>query len=317
VRRAHEVTIATALLGAIAIGSVTRTASADGPRLHARAGVGHAVGSPQADDFGVGGGGALSAEIPVASILSAQAEVGALLLSPNDVPRGLPERSLGTITFVNLGPRIHPFTGLAPGGLWIGGGAGLAISGSSARFGASAALGWDAALGLGRFCLGPFVAYNHVVEPGSTRASESDAHVLWGGAQVTFGTPSAPPPEPPPPPPPDEDGDGVTDADDACPKVPGVRTHDLNTNGCPANDADKDGVPDDEDACPNLAGERRGDVRMNGCPAILPKADDDRDGDGIPSSADACPDEPGVATSDPKTNGCPEKAKPGPQIELD
>jgi outer membrane protein OmpA-like peptidoglycan-associated protein len=38
--------------------------------------------------------------------------------------------------------------------------------------------------------------------------------------------------------PPDRDGDGVPDAEDACPDEPGVRTDDPKTNGCPAPKAE-------------------------------------------------------------------------------
>jgi OOP family OmpA-OmpF porin len=97
----------------------------------------------------------------------------------------------------------------------------------------------------------------------------------------------------------DRDGDGVADAEDACPDVAGVRTSDPATNGCPAVvDRDNDGVLDAEDACPDVAGIRTEDPRTNGCPA-------DRDGDGVADAEDACPDVPGVRTEDPKTNGCP------------
>ncbi len=97
--------------------------------------------------------------------------------------------------------------------------------------------------------------------------------------------------------PPDRDGDGVTDADDACPDVAGVATDDPKTNGCPP-DEDGDGVPDKEDACPKVPGVRTDDPKTNGCPP-------DEDGDGIPDKEDACPKVAGVHTDDPKTNGCP------------
>jgi outer membrane protein OmpA-like peptidoglycan-associated protein len=102
----------------------------------------------------------------------------------------------------------------------------------------------------------------------------------------------------------DRDGDGIPDSEDACPDVPGVRTNDPKTNGCPVviiplpSDRDGDGIPDTEDACPDVPGVRTSDPKTNGCPS-------DRDGDGIPDTEDACPDVPGVRTSDPKTNGCP------------
>jgi outer membrane protein OmpA-like peptidoglycan-associated protein len=103
------------------------------------------------------------------------------------------------------------------------------------------------------------------------------------------------------PPPPDRDHDGILDADDACPDVPGVQTDDPKTNGCPPpNDRDHDGIVDEQDACPDEAGVKTDDAKTNGCPP--PK---DRDHDGIVDEQDACPDEAGVKTDDPKTNGCP------------
>jgi outer membrane protein OmpA-like peptidoglycan-associated protein len=102
----------------------------------------------------------------------------------------------------------------------------------------------------------------------------------------------------------DRDGDGILDKDDACPDVPGIKTDDPKTNGCPAvpvptpSDRDGDGILDKDDACPDVPGVRSDDPKKNGCPA-------DRDGDGIADKDDACPDVPGVASDDPKKNGCP------------
>src|SRR5262249_43471155 len=56
-----------------------------------------------------------------------------------------------------------------------------------------------------------------------------------------------------------------------------------------------------EDACPDVPGVKTDDPKTNGCPPPPP----DRDGDGVLDKDDACPDVPGVATNDPKTNGCP------------
>lgn len=101
----------------------------------------------------------------------------------------------------------------------------------------------------------------------------------------------------------DRDGDGILDTEDACPTIPGMRTDDPTTNGCPAKpvaDRDGDTIPDAEDACPDQPGPRTSDPATNGCPPPP-----DRDKDGILDAEDACPDEPGVRTEDPKTNGCP------------
>jgi OOP family OmpA-OmpF porin len=102
---------------------------------------------------------------------------------------------------------------------------------------------------------------------------------------------------PPPPPPPDRDKDGVLDSEDACIDVPGVRTSDPKTNGCPP-DKDGDGIYDKEDACIDVPGVKTSDPKTNGCPP-------DKDGDGVIDKEDACVDVAGVKTSDPKTNGCP------------
>lgn len=82
----------------------------------------------------------------------------------------------------------------------------------------------------------------------------------------------------------DRDHDGVPDAVDRCPDVPGLAS----LQGCP--DRDGDGIADDMDACPDVAGP----AKFNGCP--------DTDGDGVPDNLDRCPKVPGPASN----NGCPE-----------
>jgi outer membrane protein OmpA-like peptidoglycan-associated protein len=83
----------------------------------------------------------------------------------------------------------------------------------------------------------------------------------------------------------DKDGDGVSDAQDACKTVPGK----WEFKGCP--DSDDDGVADSEDACPAEAGLKE----FGGCP--------DTDGDGIVNAKDNCPTDAGL----PQFNGCPDK----------
>jgi outer membrane protein OmpA-like peptidoglycan-associated protein len=97
------------------------------------------------------------------------------------------------------------------------------------------------------------------------------------------------------PPPRDRDRDTILDDVDACPDDPGQATEDPATNGCP--DTDKDGVFDKSDACPRVPGIKTDDPKTNGCP--------DRDGDKILDDVDACPDEAGVPSEDPKKHGCP------------
>jgi outer membrane protein OmpA-like peptidoglycan-associated protein len=95
----------------------------------------------------------------------------------------------------------------------------------------------------------------------------------------------------------DTDGDGISDREDACPKVRGVPHRDPAKNGCPL-DTDGDAIYDTDDACPAVPGKASADPKKNGCPP-------DTDGDGILDAVDACPTEPGKKSPDPKKNGCP------------
>ncbi|MCA9623983.1 MAG: OmpA family protein, partial [Myxococcales bacterium] len=63
----------------------------------------------------------------------------------------------------------------------------------------------------------------------------------------------------------DNDGDGITDADDACPGAAGDPSDDPQKNGCPA-DPDRDGIRYGDDACPLEAGPRSAIASENGCP---------------------------------------------------
>jgi len=85
----------------------------------------------------------------------------------------------------------------------------------------------------------------------------------------------------------DRDQDGVLDADDVCPDVPGLASGPADTRGCPSppRDSDGDGIIDAEDACPELAGVRSSSDRMaHGCPA--PAQDP---ADAAPPSAEPAP----------------------------
>ncbi|MFZ1528145.1 MAG: OmpA family protein [Ferruginibacter sp.] len=90
---------------------------------------------------------------------------------------------------------------------------------------------------------------------------------------------------------PDKDGDGITDADDKCVDVAGIAKY----QGCPIPDTDGDGINDEEDKCITV----KGVARYQGCP--IP----DTDGDGINDEEDKCPNKAGVA----ENAGCPVIAK--------
>jgi OmpA-OmpF porin, OOP family len=86
----------------------------------------------------------------------------------------------------------------------------------------------------------------------------------------------------------DSDADGVSDSKDACPNVPGVKTTDPKTNGCPI-DRDGDGVPDALDACPDTAGLSATDPRATGCPAA---GGEGSNGAAVPADGSPAPGRP-------------------------
>lgn len=90
---------------------------------------------------------------------------------------------------------------------------------------------------------------------------------------------------------PDKDGDGIADAEDECPDVAGLAKY----KGCPIPDTDGDGINDEVDKCPSL----KGVARYQGCP--IP----DSDNDGLNDEDDKCPNRPGPASN----QGCPEITK--------
>lgn len=90
---------------------------------------------------------------------------------------------------------------------------------------------------------------------------------------------------------PDKDADGIADANDLCPREAGT----LANNGCPVRDKDNDGIKDDADKCPDVAGIEK----YNGCP--IP----DTDKDGVDDEQDRCVNEAGTK----ENKGCPEIKK--------
>ncbi len=256
--------------------------------LHGNLGGVHAVGNPQQTEFGFGVGGAAAAELTLARIVGLQVEASGLALSNGTPPKASIAAPSGGYDFGAMaGIRLHPFGARTIAGLWIDGNGGVAVTGGSALPTFDLHVGYDFRVGGGRFDIGPFIGDTHVFQP-SNAVLPGDAHILWVGVHVALGARRR-----------DRDHDGVFDDEDACPDVPGIRTPDPKTNGCPRGDRDHDGVFDDEDACPDVPGIRTSDPRTNGCPR------GDRDHDGIFDDEDACPDVPGIRTSDPKTNGCP------------
>lgn len=102
----------------------------------------------------------------------------------------------------------------------------------------------------------------------------------------------------------DRDGDGIIDAEDACPDVPGPPNTDAKLNGCPLDgDIDGDGISDSRDSCPNVPEDKDGYLDDDGCP------DPDNDGDMVldwPTHADKCADQSEDPDGFEDNDGCPE-----------
>jgi outer membrane protein OmpA-like peptidoglycan-associated protein len=105
----------------------------------------------------------------------------------------------------------------------------------------------------------------------------------------------------------DRDGDGLEDADDACPTEPEDADDFQDADGCPDPDNDRDGVADVSDDCPLEPEDGDSFQDSDGCP------DPDNDGDGILDGDDECRDEAGV----PEKQGCPVRDRDGDTVEDD
>ncbi|WP_437669498.1 OmpA family protein [Sorangium sp. So ce131] len=111
----------------------------------------------------------------------------------------------------------------------------------------------------------------------------------------------------------DTDGDGLLDAEEACPYAAGPRSADSKRNGCPAEDRDEDGVTDPDDACPEKPGEAgaAGETSARrGCPL-------DTDADGLQDALDFCPKDRGPTDGKDTKPGCPAPPPPPPVTDAD
>jgi outer membrane protein OmpA-like peptidoglycan-associated protein len=101
---------------------------------------------------------------------------------------------------------------------------------------------------------------------------------------------------------PDKDGDGIADDRDRCPDLPEDHVLPGAQDGCP--DKDGDGIPDPDDACPGAKEDGHAPAPQDGCP--------DRDSDAVPDASDKCPAIPG----EPKYSGCPLVHAAGDDIQM-
>ncbi|MBS2014717.1 MAG: OmpA family protein [Deltaproteobacteria bacterium] len=217
----------------------TSVAAADDPRFHATAGAAHALGGPQAKEFGAGGGGSASLELPVGKVFGVQATAGGLVLSAGDSPSDprLATKSTGTAFLGTVGVRLRPLGAEKVAGPWIDANGGLAQTGSNGRIALDTHIGWDFRVAKdSRWDVGPFIGYTHVFQPAEA-LSAADARVGWAGIQISLGAPErkastdiAPVMGEVPPP---EDDDAVATVEDICPPTPSSADAKV-PEGCPS-----------------------------------------------------------------------------------
>ncbi|HEX2878742.1 MAG TPA: transporter [Polyangiaceae bacterium] len=98
----------------------------------------------------------------------------------------------------------------------------------------------------------------------------------------------------------ERDGDGILDADDACPTASEDMDGYEDQDGCPDADNDGDSITDDADKCINDSEDLDGFQDTDGCP------EKDNDKDGLDDANDRCPLEQETKNGFRDEDGCPD-----------
>jgi outer membrane protein OmpA-like peptidoglycan-associated protein len=184
------------------------------------------------------------------------------------------DKSEGGLASVSGTVRVRPLAGESRrrgDGPWLELALGPALTGSDVRASGEIGLGWGFAAG--PIDLGPSLRYLHIHQP-NDQLSPDDAGIALVGLEVTFFDRDAPAAEKriaatrpvPARPARDSDGDGLSDAHDACPGEAEDRDGFEDDDGCPDPDNDGDRVPDASDKCPLTAEVENGVDDTDGCP---------------------------------------------------
>jgi outer membrane protein OmpA-like peptidoglycan-associated protein len=284
-------------------------AGAEPLRFHVQTGAARAISDPQQRETSLGFSGAGAVELGLTHALGIQLELSTLVLGPGDPPLDptlAPNSNAGGQALL-AGVRLRPFVASYDGqlvsaaGLWLDANAGAARTGGLMRGAFDAHLGFDFVWP--KVALGPYVGYEHVLQPDDTLRPE-DARVLLFGIHCMFGRAATLATIAPPAPiavlDGDRDGDGIADSRDRCPDVAEDKDGFEDQDGCPDPDNDKDEISDVDDACPNEPGKGSTDAKKNGCPVR------DRDQDGIADDDDKCPDMAEDKDGFEDQDGCPD-----------
>ena len=260
-----------------------------------------AVSEPEASEFGPGGSVGLGVYRAFTPWLLVGARARGTLLSDGPAPTDvtLANRGVGGLATVGPSLRVRPLAVLGDGsGPFLEGSAGAALTGNLARVSVEAGVGW--LFGAGFVAIGPTVRYLQILQQqGGLR--ESDARIVMIGLEGTLFEAPAPVEPSRVVEDPDFDGDGILNADDACPRVPEDRDGFEDADGCPDRDNDRDGIYDADDRCRDVAEDVDGFEDADGCP------DPDDDGDGILDGVDACPRDAEIVNGVEDEDGCPDE----------
>lgn len=235
--------------GVAALLAVSASASAQEYGVRLEPGVAFPLTSPQKDRFELGVEASVKGYLGLSRYLDVQAGFHRLSLPAQDGT--LPDTD-GTAWSDTLGLRLKRPHDASQGGSnfyaaspWIDADAMYVRTGALNRFGFSVGAGVSFPLGERRVAwLGPLVRYMQIVQTERAGFDNDDARLLFLGVGLDFGTsplpkpvvtkaqePAAAAPCPTCPPviplPPDRDDDGLSDARDNCPDVPGPN------QGCP------------------------------------------------------------------------------------
>jgi outer membrane protein OmpA-like peptidoglycan-associated protein len=180
--------------------SWTAPALAEDARVHLAAGGAHALGGTQQSEFGPGGAGTGTLELPVTGRAGVQASAGALILSKGSAPKdpSIAEHGAGSAFLGTIGMRLRAYGASRVAGPWIDGNVGVAQTSVSMRPAFDAHIGWDVRVShSSRIDVGPFVGYTQIFQHESALRN-SDARILTAGISVSLGaTERARPAEPP------------------------------------------------------------------------------------------------------------------------
>lgn len=215
------------------------SAAAEDPRFHVTAGAAHALAGPQSKEFGAGGGGSATVELPVGRVFGVQANAGGVALSQGAAPSDgtLAPKSTGMAFLGTLGVRLRPFGAQRVAGPWIDANGGVAQTGSNGRVALDAHIGWDFRVSKdSRWDVGPFVGYTQIFQPTDALRSD-DARIGWAGIQISLGAPERKAPEVAPvmgkAPVVPIDSDALATVEDICPPPADDGTA---PDGCPSNE---------------------------------------------------------------------------------